>query len=160
MEMIESFLIGVVSGIASSFFVTQIYRQMDKKNDRLQYISDVLIFANDFSDALFCVGTVEIRDEYIQNLHKFVIENALPYKKKWLKLGTEEKQACENFIKFYHDTLIKIEKCNLDMQRVQNGEKQYENEVESLKLEISNLKHMESMMHKANFLELRRKYAE
>lgn len=158
MNTIESYLIGIVSGLVSSFIITQIYRQIDKKQNRFDYINELLRFADSFENALFRREIEEIEDEYIDDLYNFVLNNILPIKKKWVKLRKLEKKKCDDFILFYYEVMNDIMSCRQNIQRIQKGEIQYIQDVKKVKFEICTVRLMELLNHKAGLLDMRKNY--
>lgn len=154
----ENLLAGIISGFVSSIIVTQIYRKVDKKRDRFEYINELAEYAYEFHKHLFHAGAAEIEDEYIMRLSDFVMKNTLPQKKKWVKLTKEENVVCNDFINFYQKSRYEIWICKLNIQSIQKGEVKYINEVEKSKLNISNIMDTEAGEHWGAILEIRRKY--
>lgn len=156
----ENLLGGIISGFVSSVIVTQIYRKVDKKRDRFEYINELTQFAYEFYNHLFHAGAAEIEDEYIMRLSDFVMKNTLPQKKKWVKLTKDENMVCNDFINFYRKSRDEIWICKLNIQSIQKGEVKYINEVEQSKLNISNTMHMEAEGYWGAILKIRRKYTD
>lgn len=158
MEVWENLLIGVVSGIVSSFIVTQIYRQIDKKQNRLEYINELLQFAGSFVSVTIHTGRVEIEDEYVEKVYNFVIDNHLPLKKKWVKLKADERKICNDFINFYHKVTNETMIAHLNIRKVDSGEDKYTQEVTNAKLWLSGPYHLEAMRHWDLLINLRKSY--
>ena len=157
-HIVENLLVGIVGGLASSVIVTQIYRNVDKKRDRFEYINELTEYAYEFYNHLFYAGTVEISDEYIIRLADFIVKNTLPRKKKWVRLTRVENMICNDFANFCKESCIKILSCKLDIQRIEKGEDEYINEVEQSKIAISNTMHLESQYYWEKLMEIRKKY--
>lgn len=158
--IVENLLVGIISGLLSSVIITQIYRNVDKKRDRFEYINELTEYAYNFCEHLFYAGTIEIEDEYIMHLSDFVMHNTLPQKKRWVKLTKDENRVCNNFINFCQESQNKIWVCKLNIQRFQRGEEKFEDEVEQAKIIISNSVHLEAQVYWGSLLEIRRKYVD
>lgn len=159
MSIIENLLVGIISGCLSSIIVTQIYRKIDQKRDRYEYLNELITFSYEFQKALFFIGGTNIQDEYIIQLSEFVTKNTLPIKKQWIRLTIKENEICNDFIGFYNDSINKILKCKLNIQRVHKGESKYVSDVEADKLQISNNMQLQATDYWMKILDLRNSYS-
>ena len=158
MDIIESLLIGIVSGIISSFIITQIYRQIDKKHNRFDYINELLKFIDSFQNVLYRSELEEIEDEYVEKLYHFVWNNVLPPKNRWVKLRGYEKKTCKAFIIFYGEVMKDILLCHTNMQNIQKGETQYMQDVKNIKVQICTVRLMELLIHRERLFDMRSKF--
>ena len=155
---VENMFVGIISGMVSGWIITQIYRNIDKKIDRFEYINELAVYAYEFSEQFFYIGEPEIPDEYIMSLSDFIIKGTLPRRKKWVKLTKGEEMICNDFICFYNESLKKILTCKLNIQNVQKGELKYADEVVNSKLFISGVMRLEAVMHWNKLNEIRKNY--
>ena len=158
MGIFGNVLIGVVSGLVSSWIITQVYRQIDKQQYRYEYINELYILADAFEKMLFYPGVVSVDDEYVLKLQEFVTSNFIPRKKKWVKLLKDERRVCEDFKNFYNTMTRDIFKCYLDIQRNSEEKARYISEIENAKVKFVTISHMETMAYKSKMFELKKKY--
>ena len=158
MNVIENIIIGIISGLVSSWMITQAYRQYDKQQYRYEYINELYVLADTFEKMLFYPGAVNVDDEYVLKLKDFVTSNFVPKKKKWVKLQKDEVKCCEDFIDFYNKMTQEIFKCHLDIQRKPDERAKYISEIENAKVKFITISHMEAMMHKSKIFELKKDY--
>lgn len=130
-------LIGIISGLISSCVITEIYRRIDEKRDRYEYLNELMRFSYAFQKSVFYIGCDDMSDDYVLDISEDISKNMLPIKKQWVNLTMKEEKVCNDFIDFYRDTDAKITKCKLDIIQKQKGKKEYISEVEKDKLELS-----------------------
>ena len=158
MNILENIIIGVISGLVSSWMITQAYRQIDKQQYRYEYINELYTLADTFEKMLFYPGTANVDDEYVLKLKDFVTSNFVPRKKKWVKLQEDEKKVCEDFINFYNTMTQEIFKCHLDIQRKPEEKTKYISEIENAKVKFITISHMQAVLHKSNLFDSKGKY--
>lgn len=161
MELLENLLIGVVSGAISSLAITQFYREIDKKQNRYDYIIELLQYATELSKVL-SNNNID-KDEYISNVNQFFINNPLPIRKKWVRLKKNEMDVCKGFINFYDTVFNELLELEIHMEKMRKDKDTdvfEEHEVNMIRTKLSTMYYLQSINQCKYLFDIRAKYAE
>lgn len=157
-SIIESFIIGILSGAVGSWIITHIYRKVDAEKDRFEYINELCQFAISLSNITFYATTLEIEDSYVEQVYEFCMKNLPPVKKNWVRLKKEETKVCNKFNEFYQETVQEVVIAHLNIKRVKEGEEQYRNDLEGAKVLLMGARHLVALDFIGQFGKLRNNY--
>ena len=113
-NLLESVVVGLLTGIVTGVIVTKYYRKKDEAIEKSKYINSLTKYIRKLRNEMFFSGG-NIPDEYIEDIYKFIDCNNRPEKYNWINFSEEEEntvkaaiQICDNIA----DTLVKIIRMN------------------------------------------------